>query len=225
MKMLFAQQFLALLCSHNQNLKIKTSPIFPFISLSVVVFSTIKFYGVPAGHSVHRDSPEKEVSTRCCEPSHAITSALSWLSVPLYLACTLPPACKTTGWHHNSCMFCSFVRLQRISQSSWIFFLPLILCEMETPLQHKTPRTHFVQATCEDRGAKTKMERVISFFFLGVGGQQCRVAMRRTAFTSNMDLEHPLPIASQNAGPLQSPAITASVIVWEPGLCSGSPEF
>lgn len=113
--MLFEQQFISLLCCYNQNLKIKTSPIFPFISLSVVVFSTIKFYGMPAGHHVHRDSPEKEVSTRCCEPSHAITTILSWLSVPFYLAYTLPPSRKTTGWHHNSCMFCSCVHLQHIS--------------------------------------------------------------------------------------------------------------
>lgn len=33
-----------------------------------------------------------------------------------------------------------------------------------------------------------------------------------------MDLEHPLPITSQNASLLQSPPITTSVIVWEPGL-------
>lgn len=40
-----------------------------------------------------------------------------------------------------------------------------------------------------------------------------------------MDLEHPLPIASQNAGLLQSPPITVSVIVWEPGLAPAPQNF
>lgn len=87
---------------------------FSFISLSVRVFSTIKFYGVPAGNHVHRDSLEKEVSTRCCEPSHAITTILSWLSVPFLPCIHPPPTRQTTGWHHNSCTFGSFVHLQHI---------------------------------------------------------------------------------------------------------------
>lgn len=62
-----------------------------------MVFSTIKFYGVPAGRRVRGDSPGKEVSTRCCEASHAITTTLSWLSVPFYLGCTLPQHAKQDG--------------------------------------------------------------------------------------------------------------------------------
>lgn len=40
-----------------------------------------------------------------------------------------------------------------------------------------------------------------------------------------MDLEHPLPITSQNAGPLQGPPITTSVIVWEPGFAPAPQNF
>ncbi|KAI4806522.1 hypothetical protein KUCAC02_017342, partial [Chaenocephalus aceratus] len=39
----------------------------------------------------------------------------------------------------------------------------------------------------------------------------------RGRVSSNVDLEHPLPIARQNAGPLQSPPV-----VWEPGLATAN---
>lgn len=94
MKASLIEHHLPFFCCCNHNLKIKTSPIFHFISHSVMVFSTIKFYGVPAGHHVRRDSPDKEVSTRCCEPSHAITTTVSWLSVLFYFACILPQHTK-----------------------------------------------------------------------------------------------------------------------------------
>lgn len=82
-------------CSYDQDLEIKTSPSFHFIGLSVKVFSIIKFYSVPAGRRVRGDSPEKEVSTRCCEPSHAITATLSRRPVPfLPSPQTLPRAAR-----------------------------------------------------------------------------------------------------------------------------------
>lgn len=63
---LFKEQFLSSSAVTTKIWRKKNIFFFPFISLSVMVFSTIKFYGVPAGHRVHGDSPEKEVSTRCC---------------------------------------------------------------------------------------------------------------------------------------------------------------
>lgn len=123
---MFAKQFISLLCCCNHNLKIKTSPIFHFISLSVMVFSTIKFYGVPAGHRVRRDSPEKEVSTRCCELSHAITTTLSWLSVPFYLAYTFPqPTKQQDGTTRAACS--AALSTYSIFHSLHELFPPLVL--------------------------------------------------------------------------------------------------
>ena len=166
-----------------------------------MVFSTIKFYGVPAGHRVHRDSPEKEVSTRCCEPSHAITTTLSWLSVPFYLTYTLPPTCRTTGWHHNSCI-CPFTAYFIVFVA---FFSPtrLVLWNGDRRVAQNMEDS-FCAGNLQARRHKTKMERVISFFWRGGrGGGSVGLQCTRTTFSSNVDLEHPLPITSQNAGPRQ----------------------
>lgn len=91
-----------------------------------MVFSTIKFYGVPAGHRVRRDSPEKEVSTRCCELSHAITTTLSWLSVPFYLAYTLPqPTKQQDGTTRAACS--AALSTYSIFHSLHELFPPLVL--------------------------------------------------------------------------------------------------
>ena len=66
------------------------------------------------------------------------------------------------------------------------------------------------------------MERVISFF----GRQQCRVAMHRTIFSAQTWTWSTLyPLQDKMQGPLQSPPITTSVIVWEPGLAPAPQNF
>lgn len=167
-----------------------------------MVFSTIKFYGVPAGQRVCRDSLEKEVSTRCCEPSHAITTTLSWLSVPFYFAAPhhhhhkpTPQPNKKTGWHHNSCMFCSFVHF--CSPCGFFPLLPLLVLWNGERRVAQNMEDSFCAGNLQAWRHQTKMERVISFF--GRGEKGGSVGLQ--TFFSNMDLEHPLPIASQNAGP------------------------
>lgn len=49
---------------------------------------------------------------------------------------------------------------------------------------------------------------------------QCSIAMHWRTFCSNVDLEHPLPIVGQNAGPrkCQTASVSLCVCVWLPGL-------
>lgn len=95
-----------------------------------MVFSTIKLYDVPAGHQVHRDPLEKEVSTRCCKPSHAITTTLSWLSVPFYLTNTLPHYSRQEdGTTTAACS--AALSIYCIFQSLHGFF-STVFCEMYT---------------------------------------------------------------------------------------------
>lgn len=133
----------------------KKIPFFLYNSLSVMVFSTIKLYDVPAGHQVHRDSLEKEVSTRCCKPSHAITTTLSWLSVPFYLANSLPHySGQEDGTTTAACsaalsIYCVFQSLHG--------FLPL--CSLKCTLPSSTKHGGLI--LWRQRRHKTKMERVV----------------------------------------------------------------
>lgn len=79
---------------------------------------------------VCRDSPEKEVSTRCCETSHAITTTLSWLSVLFYLAYTLPqPTKQRDGTTRAACA----VALSS-NRIFLFFFCTFLFYAMETAL-------------------------------------------------------------------------------------------
>lgn len=140
-----------------------------------MVFSTIKFYGVPAGHHVRRDSPDKEVSTRCCEPSHAITTTVSWLSVLFYFACILPQHTKQQdGTTRAACSAALSTSL--LFHILHVSFPPLVWRKADCAAAW---RTHFVYSV-----ASIELKWWIHCFRLG--REYCRVAIYRPTFAPQM---------------------------------------
>lgn len=137
--------------------------ISPFSLLSVSAwwgFFKIKFYGVPAGHLVRRDSRERgEYQVLHTLSSYYNQTVLDFCPI---LPSMYPPARKTTGWQPNSCMFSSFTHVQlNLSSSKWIS--SLYFCEMESVALHNTQRTHFAEPTHEHNHTKLKWRGCCQF--------------------------------------------------------------